>query len=80
MNLTVKARAKSYEMLQYALATEAERFYGERRYMFNNVKVTADGEFYDAEADAFEYIQRPSKADVPDEKWDPFHGLLDYAW
>lgn len=79
MNLTVKARAKSYETLQYALATEAERFYGDRRFVFNNVRVTTEGDFFEAEADAYDYIQRPSKADVPDEKWDPFRNQLDYG-
>lgn len=80
MHLTIKADALTYEDLQAELQRQATKFFGDRRFSFHRVDVTIEGHRYAAEANAFEIVERPTRSDVPPEKWDPFRAVSEYAF
>lgn len=81
MNLELTVQARTYNELKALLLVEAERFFEDRRFGFYNLNVKVEGDYYEATASAYEVTppkHRPTKADVPEEAWDPFSGTTGY--
>ena len=81
MNLNLKVTSDSYEGVKFQLRTEAERFYGARRFGFAGITVEMDENLFTATAQAYEVTEpQRRKAAVPAEEWDPFRDSYEYAF